>query len=306
MHIAFGHGRATQFIHYNKVVPIDKLGIRDGTDLLQILLQELNPQERESVLNDVDLQYELFSRLMQGFRAYTGQRAHLVHGIWTPASAQLECIEKLNRRLRLGIRPEAFTQAAKHIPNWPDVDHVGLVLVPYLPDVAGRRSGPERTLRALIRALRPILENHPAHVRPFLDDCFGRGLMPRPSPPGLCWEMIDYGHIPDRGTCDQALNADSPEPAHAGVLAALLLHPGYVRAIQTHPNFQCPVAGGYRFKARKDDFAVNEDLFLSFTAPHWSEKPGVRVTYSTCREMEGAINKSALPIILKRSRSFIG
>lgn len=305
MHIPFGDGRAARFVPFDKVVSIAGLGLQDANDFLQFFLQELSPQDRQRVLNNVDLQWELFSRMMAGFRSYTSKRAHLVNEIFNPASAQLESIEKLNTRLRLGIRPRAFAQAAKHIPTWPNTSRVGLVLVPYLPD-AGRRSGPERTIRALIHALRPVLDDHPAHVKRLLDDCMQRGLVTTaPHEQGLRWEIIDYGYVPDRGTYGEVLSGESYEPAHAGVLAALALHPGYLRAIQTHPEIQYPVMGGYHLKARPDDFRDGEYMLLSFPAVHWNEGTKVHMDCSSRRDVAGQINKPAVPIILGTSKYFV-
>lgn len=156
-----------------------------------------------------------------------------VRRLFISAEEQLACVYHLNRVRGWGFVESDFTQARENIPAWPEGLLVALVLVPYLRPLLmggmGYISGIEETFQQLWLI---AAANHHTKWRWYGYDKAGpdrlRLLDGITHVPGLRWEVIDLGA--NRGK--QSIDVSSPETSpNAGVLAAAMLHPGWVKAM---------------------------------------------------------------------------
>ncbi len=163
----------------------------------------------------------------------SGVERELVHGLFTPAAEQIARVREWNKEFVWGFSDEAFAEAEKSIPAWPENKLVAVVLVPYLSDI-------HRTFHELwMRAAAEQDSSVRLKVYDSLES-IGLCLLPGIEHPStsservaLRWEVIDFGsghgHQPTEKDRRNAMI--SP---HAGILAAAALHPNWVKRMNGH------------------------------------------------------------------------
>ncbi len=157
--------------------------------------------------------------------------ANLIHSLFTPTSAQLTRVRVLNTERGWGFTDEDFAEAEASVPEWPDGKLVAVTLVPYLPDGNGM-GGVERTFQKLWRVVTSV------HEDGYRGSCYDEGWYglrlldgighPAQGKSVLRWELIDLGCNRNRKPVDVRNPETSP---HAGILAAVALHPAWIKAM---------------------------------------------------------------------------
>lgn len=177
--------------------------------------------------NDNELAKVMYEALMRH------PRFTLVHGLFTKPEKQTEKVREWNRVFGWGIPDEAFVEAEKSIPAWPEEKLVAVVLVPYLADKKAEddtiTTGLERTFYKLWMCAK---SEQDASYRWDGYDKAGsdrlRLLKGIEHKVGLCWEVIDLGCQRNKKPTDVRTSKSSP---NAGILAAAALHPHWVKSM---------------------------------------------------------------------------
>ncbi|HWQ99685.1 MAG TPA: hypothetical protein VN397_02445 [Candidatus Methylomirabilis sp.] len=186
----------------------------------------------------------------------------LVHGLFTTTAKQIERVREWNKEFGWGISDEAFAEAEKSVPAWPEEKLVAVVLVPYLADKANEdetvTTGVERTFHELWDV---AAKQQHANWRWGGHDKAGpdrlRLLKGIEHKPGLRWEVIDLGCQRNEKPMDVRHPEKSP---HAGILASAMLHPEWIKAMDGE-NVPYTWAPGY-------------EVNVSDEGP-WQDVPGV-------------------------------
>lgn len=157
----------------------------------------------------------------------------LVHGLFTSTEKQIVRVREWNREFSWGISDEAFAEAEKSVPAWPEQKLVAVVLVPYLVDKTNEdetvMTGLERTFHELWMRAK---SEQDANWRWNGYDKAGsdrlRLLNGIEHKVGLRWEVIDLGCNRNKKPMDVRNAKSSP---NAGILAAAALHPQWVKSM---------------------------------------------------------------------------
>ena len=197
--------------------------------------------------DDNELAEVMFEALMRH------PRFTLVHGLFTTTAKQIERVRGWNREFGWGTSDEAFNEAEKSVPAWPEQKLVAVVLVPYLADKANEdetvTTGLERTFHELWMRAK---SKQDANWRWDGYDKAGsdrlrlhEGIEHKV---GLRWEVIDLGCNRNKKLMDVRNSKSSP---HAGILAAAALHPNWVKSMDGDkvpyvfaPGYEVQVPGG--------------------------------------------------------------
>ena len=160
-------------------------------------------------------------------------RFTLVHGLFTSTEKQIARMREWNKNFGWGIPDEAFAEAEKSVPAWPEQKLVAVVLVPYLADKANEddtvTTGLERTFHELWMRAKAEQDANWS-----LDDYdkagsdrlrLHKGIEHKV---GLRWEVIDLGCNRNKKPEDVRTSKSSP---NAGILAAAALHPNWVKSM---------------------------------------------------------------------------
>jgi hypothetical protein len=144
-----------------------------------------------------------------------------VVGIFSTAAEHLAVVRQWNVDFRLGFTEEEFAEAERTVPAIPVGKLVAMVLVPYLDTVQETFDFLWNRAAAAQKANRrwADMKSDAKYLR----------LIAGAKHPGRClrWEVIDLGANQGRSP-KSVRNASSP---HAAIMAALALHPKWVRAM---------------------------------------------------------------------------
>lgn len=157
----------------------------------------------------------------------------LVHGLFTKPEKQIERVREWNKEFGWGIPDEAFAEAEKSVPAWPEEKLVAVVLVPYLADKANEdetvTTGLERTFHELwmrAKAEQDANWRWDGYDKAGSDRLrLHKGIEHKV---GLRWEVIDLGCNRNKKPMDVRNSKSSPS---AGILAAAALHPQWVKSM---------------------------------------------------------------------------
>jgi len=157
----------------------------------------------------------------------------LIHGVFTSPEQQLTRIREWNREFGWGISDEAFAEAEKSVPVWPEEKLVAVVLVPYLADKKVEddtvTTGLERTFHELwmrAKAEQDANWRWDGYDKAGSDRLrLHKGIEHKV---GLRWEVIDLGCNRNKKPMDVRNSKSSPS---AGILAAAALHPQWVKSM---------------------------------------------------------------------------
>jgi hypothetical protein len=160
-------------------------------------------------------------------------RFTLVHGLFTTTGKQIARVREWNKEFGWGISDEAFAEAEKPVPAWPEEKLVAVVLVPYLADKANEdetvTTGLERTFHELwmrAKAEQDANWRWDGYDKAGSDRLrLHKGIEHKV---GLRWEVIDLGCNRNKKPMDVRSSKSSP---HAGILAAAALHPNWVKSM---------------------------------------------------------------------------
>ena len=156
----------------------------------------------------------------------------LVHGLFTPILAQIVRVRELNAEYGWGFTDEDFTAVKKTLPKWPDGKLVSVALVPYLPEKDGM-GGVDRTFQELWKVTASMQQ---ANWRWSGYDRVGQNALrlrngiehPAKSKPVLRWEVIGLNC---NRNCKPIQTRNSESSPHAGILAAAMLHPEWIKVM---------------------------------------------------------------------------
>jgi hypothetical protein len=162
---------------------------------------------------------------------------HLVHGLFLLPTKQLARVREWNKEFGWGISDEAFAEAEKFVPAWPEEKLVAVVLVPYLADKKEQKgedeivvtTGLERTFHELW--MRVKSEQDMSWCWDGYDKAGSDRLRLHKGiehTVGLRWEVIDLGCNRNKMPMDVRNSKLSPS---AGILAAAALHPQWVKSM---------------------------------------------------------------------------
>jgi len=201
---------------------------------------------------------ELLKLMLTALRAH--RSSNPIHGLFTPASAQLTRVRELNIERGWGFTDEDFATAEASAPNWPAGNLVAVTLVPYLS--AGYCMGDvARTFQELWQVAASLQQSNwrwegydkagPGSLRLL------KGIEhPAKDKPVLHWEVIDLGCNRNRKPVDVRNLETSP---HAGILASAMLHPEWVKAMDGDkvpyvwaPGYEVNVSGGLPWQVLPD------------------------------------------------------
>ncbi|MEA3249295.1 MAG: hypothetical protein U9Q03_02970 [Patescibacteria group bacterium] len=138
----------------------------------------------------------------------------LVRGVFTPAKRQVEIVREWTNKFLWNFGEEDFRRVLATIPEWPDKGAVALVLVPYLPTVKETY----KTLWELASEQQDSFLWDQRRDVSVLGSLVGASM--------LRWELIDLRANRDCSTEDVESDGTLPD---AGILAAMALHPEWVR-----------------------------------------------------------------------------
>jgi len=176
----------------------------------------------------------------------------LVHGLFVQPQAQLYFISQFRHLCGWDIPDASLEQAEQSVPKWPEGRLVAVTLVPYLDDETEgqRRKGLERTFHDLwevVAAQQCLHWCWIGFVRAAEDRLdLLKGVA---HAPGLRWEVIDLGCNRNEKPVDVRTPERSP---HAGILAAAMHHPLWVKAMDG-VNVPYVYIPGYRASLGDDD-----------------------------------------------------
>lgn len=153
--------------------------------------------------------------------------------MFTTTEKQIARVRQWNEEFDWGISDEAFAEAEKSVPAWPDEKLVAVVLVPYLADKANEddtvTTGLERTFQELwmrAKAEQNASWRWDGYEKASSDTL--RLLSGIEHKPGLRWEVIDLGSNRNKQPMDVRSSKSSPQ---AGILATAMLHPKWIKAM---------------------------------------------------------------------------
>lgn len=163
----------------------------------------------------------------------------LVHGLFTKPEKQIERVREWNKEFGWGISDEAFAEAEKSVPAWPEEKLVAVVLVPYLADKKAEddtvTTGLERTFHELwmrAKAEQDANWRWDGYDKAGSDRLRLHKGIEHPSTSSghamLRWEVIDLGCNRNKKPMDVRSSKSSP---NAGILAAAALHPQWVKSM---------------------------------------------------------------------------
>lgn len=180
-------------------------------------------------------------------------RFTLVHGLFTSTEKQVARVREWNKEFGWGIPDEAFAEAEKSVPSWPEEKLVAVVLVPYLADKANEDetvvTGLERTFHELwmrAKAEQDANWRWDGYDKAGSDRLrLHKGIEHKV---GLRWEVIDLGCQRNKKPIDVRSSKSSP---NAGILAAAALHPQWVKSMDGDkvpyvwiPGYEVQIPGG--------------------------------------------------------------
>lgn len=173
--------------------------------------------------------------------------------LFTSTEKQLARVRELNLERGWGIPDEAFAEAEKSVPAWPEEKLVAVVLVPYLTD---KKEGDEIVTTGLERTFHELWEvvASQQHAKWRWDGFDKAGperlrlLKGIEHKPGLRWEVIDLGCNRNKRPMDVRNPEKSP---HAGILASAMHHPEWIKSMDGEnvpyvwaPGYEVSVSGG--------------------------------------------------------------
>ena len=217
-----------------------------GTQIIELIGRlgrfGLTPERVAKLAGDDELTEQWVTKLDE-FPAF-----RLIHGLFTSTEKQIARIASWNKKRGWGIPDEAFVEAEKSVPKWPEEKLVVVTLVPYLDDEKKGRKGVERTFHELWDG---AAKQQHANWRWDGYDKAGpdklRLLSGIEHKPGLRWEVIDMGCQRNLKPMDVRNPEKSP---HAGVLASAMLHPEWIKSMDGEnvpyvwaPGYEVNVSG---------------------------------------------------------------
>lgn len=226
--------------------------------------------------NDNELAKVMYEALMRH------PRFTLVHGLFTTTATQIARVREWNKEFGGGFSDEAFAEAEKSVPVWPEEKLVAVVLVPYLADKANEdetvTTGLERTFHELWMRAK---SEQDANWRWDGYDNAGsdrlRLLKGIEHKVGLRWEVIDFGCNRNKKPMDVRNSKSSP---HAGILAAAALHPNWVKSMDGDkvpyvfaPGYEVQVPGEEPWARVPDLSFVSDDRELRLHG-YWCDDYG--------------------------------
>ncbi|MFA6161317.1 MAG: hypothetical protein WC766_04015 [Patescibacteria group bacterium] len=204
----------------------------------------------------------------------------LVHGLFTKPEAQIVRINELRHERDWGIPDEWLNMAEKSVPKWPENELVSVNLVPYLHDKKddeGRimMSGLERTFHELWDVA--AKQQHASYRWDGYDKAGPDRLQLHKGVHrvSLRWEVIDLGCNRNKKPMDVRNAKSSP---HAGILAAAVLHPNWVKSMDGD-KVPYVFAPGYEVQV-PDEKPWASVPYLYFG----SDSRGIQLDYSWCDE----------------------
>lgn len=154
-----------------------------------------------------------------------------VHGHFRHLHEQVAEMYALSLQRRWGFSDEAFTEAGRSLPEWPEDENILISLVPYLPDlVSGSEvllGGFQRTFDELQGCLQPNLSKRASNAC-LIDSRQVFPIKGSTYTPGLRWEVIDT--TCQRGEMPTKVRSVASSP-HLGLLAAAVLHPRWAQRL---------------------------------------------------------------------------
>lgn len=185
----------------------------------------------------------------------------LVHDIFLSPGKQIARVRRLNLKRKWGFTDKDFRQAETSIPKWPEDKLVAVTLVPYLDD--------EKMCKRIKRTFRELWEvaasaQHASWIRGGNTDSDPLRLLKGAThQPGLRWEVIDLGCNRSQPPVEIRSSKSSP---HAGILAAAMLHPEWVKHMDGDnvpyvwlPGYEANVADRHPWKDVPTLSFVRED-----------------------------------------------
>ena len=220
-------------------------------------------------------------------------RFTFVHGLFTRQQEQIDRVREWNKERAWGIPAEAFAEAEKFVPAWPEDELTAVILVPYLDNKKNKKSeitmtGVERTFRELWTCA--ASEQDKSWCWDGYDNAGPerlRLLKGVEHKPGLFWEVINLGIDCNRKPEDVRSAERSP---HAGILAAAALHPKWVKSMDGYkvpyvwiPGYEvsAPGEGLWTGAPNLRFFSTNSQIVLHYDrrdnhVPTWSVPAFVR------------------------------
>ncbi len=162
------------------------------------------------------------------------QSSAIVQDIWTSPEEQLMRMHELSLERGWGLPDAWFSKAERSIPAWPEATLVPVTLVPYLPNEALATGKRKKPMTGAVRTFHELWDAASSvHAGRWLWESFKNTtpskVMLLPGirhMPGLRWEIINLGGQRNERPAEVRHPERSP---HAGILAAAMLHPEWVR-----------------------------------------------------------------------------